>query len=187
MSPDVSRTLNALGLLAISLVLAGAFLDQFIMHELPCPLCLLQRAGFVGACIGLALNIKFGPSPLHYGLTILAAMAGAAVAMRQTLLHIAPGDAGFGAAILGLHLYTWAFVVFTLIILGCAGMLLFERQFDRSVRVAAIPTIGMVALAVAALMAFGNGASTVLECGGGLCPDNPTTYELLQKSAPPAR
>jgi len=62
-------------------------------------------------------------------------------------------------------------------------MLLFERQFDRSVRVAAVPAIGMVALALAALMAFGNAASTVLECGGGLCPDNPTTYELLQRPA----
>jgi len=30
------------------------------------------------------------------------------------------------------------------------------------------------------LLAFGNGISTVLECAGGLCPDNPTEYLLLK-------
>ena len=29
-------------------------------------------------------------------------------------------------------------------------------------------------------LALANGVSTVLECGAGLCPDNPVVYELLQ-------
>jgi disulfide bond formation protein DsbB len=33
--------LNALGLYAIALVLAAAFAAQLLLHELPCPLCLL--------------------------------------------------------------------------------------------------------------------------------------------------
>ncbi len=49
MTPSLSRTLNAVGLLAISAVLAVAFFDQLVFGDLPCPLCLLQRAGFVGA------------------------------------------------------------------------------------------------------------------------------------------
>jgi hypothetical protein len=32
-----------------------------------------------------------------------------------------------------------------------------------------------------ALLTLGNGVSTLLECGGGLCPDNPTDYLLLKK------
>jgi hypothetical protein len=28
---------------------------------------------------------------------------------------------------------------------------------------------------------LGNAVSTLLECGFGSCPDNPTGYELLQK------
>ena len=36
-------TLNALSLYAVAMVLAAAYAAQFILHELPCPLCLLQR------------------------------------------------------------------------------------------------------------------------------------------------
>ena len=47
MSEKLTATLNALALLAISIVLLFAFYAQFAYGELPCPLCLLQRAGFV--------------------------------------------------------------------------------------------------------------------------------------------
>ena len=47
-------TLNALSLYAVALVLTAAFAAQFMLHELPCPLCLLQRILFatlaVAAC-----------------------------------------------------------------------------------------------------------------------------------------
>ncbi|MBC7203505.1 MAG: disulfide bond formation protein B, partial [Pusillimonas sp.] len=38
------RFLNTLGLTGITFVLAFAFVWQFAYNELPCPLCLLQRA-----------------------------------------------------------------------------------------------------------------------------------------------
>ena len=37
MTPSIARTLNAVGLLAVSVVLIAAFLDQFLLGELPCP------------------------------------------------------------------------------------------------------------------------------------------------------
>ena len=37
---------------------------------------------------------------------------------RQVLLHILPGDPGYGGEVLGLHLYSWAFIVFATIIAG---------------------------------------------------------------------
>ena len=110
--------LNALALGLISLALVAAFADQLLLGELPCPLCLLQRAALIAAGLGFLLNLRFGIRPLHYGLAILAALTGAAVAMRQVLLHIAPGDPGFGHALFGLHLYTWAFMAFVGIIFG---------------------------------------------------------------------
>lgn len=180
MTPALSRNLNALGLLAISAVLAVAFFDQLVFGDLPCPLCLLQRAGFVGAGVGLALNVRFGPRPSHYAMTMLAAAVGCAVSMRQMLLHIAPGDAGYGDPLLGLHFYTWATIVFMAIILGCAVMLLFDGQFTFELPERAWSKLALAAVVVALLLALGNGVSTVLECAGGLCPDNPTTYQLLQ-------
>src|SRR5436190_17042819 len=107
MTRSLAMTLNALGLYGIALVLLVAFGAQLLLHELPCPLCLLQRNQFAMLAIGPILNIRFGPRPSHYGLTLLTAAAGAGFAMRQMLLHIMPGDPGYGSALLGYHYYTW--------------------------------------------------------------------------------
>lgn len=181
MTPDISKRLNALALLAISAVLAAAFYDQFMFGDLPCPLCILQRAGFVAVGIGLALNLRLGPRPSHYAMMILSAVAGGAISIRQILLHIVPGSGSYGNAVFGLHLYTWAFSLFALIVGGAAMMLLFDRQFaggetaEKKLSVWA----GLVVL-IFGLLAFGNGVSTAIECAGGLCPDNPTEYLLLK-------
>lgn len=189
MTTSLARTLNGFGLLALSLVLIAAFADQFLLGELPCPLCLLQRVGFVGAAVGLALNVKFGPRSSHYAVTILSACFGAAVSIRQILGHIVPGTGTYGSALVGLHYYTWALIVFAAIVIGCAIMLLFDRPLaaptagqgasPASTRRNAAATFGLAMLALAAFLALANGVSTVLECGGGLCPDNPMAYQLL--------
>src|SRR3954469_12774889 len=112
MTRSLAVALNALGLYAVALVLAGAFAAQLLLGELPCPLCLLQRLQFTVLAIGPILNIRFGPRPSHYAMSLLAAAAGAAFSTRQILLHILPGDAGYGSALLGLHYYSWALVGF---------------------------------------------------------------------------
>jgi len=163
MSPLVSMRLNAVGLLAISAILLAAFADQIFNHDLPCPLCILQRAGFVAAGMGLALNLRFGPRPSHYGIIIV------------------PGTGFYGDALLELHFYTWAFIVAVLVVIGGAVMLLFDRQFVSDPRFhARLTGFALISFALAGLLALGNGVSTVLECGGGLCPENPTGYLLLR-------
>lgn len=183
-APEISRLLNMLGLLAVCAVLLVAFYDQFVGGELPCPLCILQRAGFVGVGAGLALNLKFGPRPSHYAIVMLSAIAGDVVAVRQVLLHIVPGSGTFGAAFLGLHFYSWAALLFVVIVAGCALLLLFDRQFAPAPRLYRLGGLALLAFALIALLALGNGVSTVLECGGGLCPDDPVGYQLLEGEAP---
>ena len=129
---DLSRLLNALGLIAVDTLLVIAFVDQLWFRDLPCPICILQRAGFVAAGFGIALNLLFGPRPSHYGMTILGAAVGAAIAMRQILLHIVPDSGSYGNAVFGMHLYSWAFIGFVLMIIGSAVLLLDDRQFARS-------------------------------------------------------
>jgi uncharacterized membrane protein len=115
-------------------------------------------------------------------LALLTACAGAAVAARQILLHIMPGDPGYGSALLGYHFYTWAFIGFAAAIVLIAIVLLFDGQFHGDtaaqpvevfVRAAVWLIIGLTAL---------NVISTFVECGYSACPDNPTTYELLRPS-----
>jgi disulfide bond formation protein DsbB len=177
---DLSRLLNALGLIAVDTVLALAFVDQLWFRDLPCPLCILQRAAFFAAGFGLALNLIFGPRPSHYGLTILGAAVGAGISLRQMLTHIVPGSPGFGNAIFGMHLYTWAFIAFVLMIVGTAVLLLNDRQFGRpepwSSRLSLLP---LTAVAVFFALAVGNVVSTILICGAGFCPEAPGGYLIF--------
>ena len=180
MTAALAVTLNALGLYAVAFVLLAAFAAQLILYELPCPLCLLQRVQFALLAVGPILNIRFGPRPSHYAISLLAAAAGAAVSTRQILLHITPGDPGYGSALLGLHYYSWAFIGFAVAIVLIAVTLLFDRQF-RLVE-APVPISGFARTAVWLVIGLTalNVASTLLECGFGPCADNPVFYEWLK-------
>ncbi|MEW5423217.1 disulfide bond formation protein B [Amorphus sp. 3PC139-8] len=179
MTASLARPLNAIGLLAITCVLIAAFVEQILYGELPCPLCLLQRVGFVIVGAGLAMNLLCGLRPGHYGIMLLGAVIGGAIALRQVALHIVPGTGADGDPVLGLHLYTWAFVVFGLVVIGVGLMLLLDGQFSSSGR--AHGQLARIAVILFVVVALANGLSTVLECGSGYCPDNPTSYQLLDE------
>jgi disulfide bond formation protein DsbB len=182
MTRSLAVTLNALSLYAVALVLAAAFAAQLLLHELPCPLCLLQRIQFAVLAIGPILNVRFGPRPSHYALSLLAAVAGTAFSTRQVLLHIMPGDAGYGTALFGYHYYTWALTGFVTAIVLLAVILLFDRQFepDREPTVTP-PAYAAVAVWLVIGLTALNVASTLLECGFGACAENPVVYELLRR------
>jgi disulfide bond formation protein DsbB len=184
MTPARAIILNALGLYAIALVLIAAFAAQFILHELPCPLCLLQRILFAALAIGPILNVRFGPRASHYALSLFAAIAGAVASTRQVLLHIMPGDAGYGSALSGYHYYTWALIGFIAAIVLIAAVLLFDRQFgDEAMQPASADVFVQAAVWLVIAMAALNAISTLLECGFGACADNPVVYELLKHGA----
>ena len=172
--------MNVLALYAIAGVLLAAFVMQFWLSELPCPLCLLQRVFFCAIAAGPILNLRYGPRASHYALSILAALIGASVSARQILLHILPGDPGFGSAVFGYHYYTWAFVLFVSAIGLTALMLLFDRQFeDYEVP---LPSLGgTIAVWLVIGLVAANVLSTLAICGFAECPDNPVRYQLFQK------
>ena len=184
MTDTQAVTLNALALYGLALLLAAAFAAQLLLHELPCPLCLLQRILFALLAIGPILNVRFGPRPSHYALSLLTAVLGASVSTRQVLLHILPGDAGYGSALLGYHYYTWALIGFIAAIVLLAAMLLFDRQFDhRTASGAAARKFAQGAVWLVVGLTALNVLSTLLECGFAACADNPTVYELLKRAA----
>jgi len=176
------RNLNALGLLTLSGVLLYALWSQIIDNELPCPLCLLQRLGFVGVMAGLLLNLTFGPRPAHYGLANLAALFGMAAALRQTALHIVPASDVYGPPLFGLHFYVWAFIAFFIILFALSVISSFKAQYVKYT--AFVPfkqqnTLCRFALAITVGVVSLNVLSTFAECGPLACPDNPTGYWLF--------
>lgn len=174
-----SDLVNALALAGICGVLAMALFWQLAFHELPCPLCLLQRVGFVLVGIGILLNLRFGASPLHYGLILFSALAGAFAAGRQILLHIAPGDQGYGSPFLGMHFYTWAFIGFALVMLWTAAMLVLDRRTADTPRIRTHGALVWTVVWLFFALVAANLLSTLLECGLGACADNPVAYLLL--------
>ncbi len=186
LTAETSRTLNALGMLAVCLVLVLALYYQLALYELPCPLCLLQRVGFVAVGFGLGLNLLYGARPRNYALMLLAAVFGGSVSVRQILLHIVPGTGHYGSPVLGLHFYTWAGIAFFLVIIGTSIMLLSERQYQAAPPEETEQRFGGSVLAKSAFLlmlalAIVNAVSALLECGPGICADPPTSYELIDK------
>lgn len=170
--------LNALGLLVITFVLLMASVLQVVLNELPCPLCLLQRLGFMLVMFGFMLNVIYGPQQRHYGILIIGALFGAATALRQVSLHVIPGTPGFGSPVFGIHYYTWAFILFSLTIVGVAVLqLLWNKDWNNNDY--KMNRFGKFVCLVAIFAVVINVISTFIECGPYQCPDNPITYWLF--------
>ena len=125
--------LNFIGILGLSVALCVAFYLQFTMHEKPCALCILQRAGLLGVCFGMFLNLRFGPKPGHYGLSILCACVSGMISAKHILLWICPrstGLLGYGMPIGGMHLYTWAFVLGVASIICISLLMMIPNQYQ---------------------------------------------------------
>lgn len=178
---NLERIGNSIELFAIVVMLALTFYFQIVLHELPCPLCLLQRIGFLAVALGLLLNLRFGPQPSHYALVILSALFTAFVALRQIALHVVPGTGAYGSALFGFHLYTWVFFIAMLVIVATTLMLGINRPYQNTNHSNGHWRIMRHILFFAVtLLIISNLISVVLECGFTQCPDNPITYELLK-------
>lgn len=180
-------------ILGIVAVLGGALYYQFLEDEFPCPLCLLQRMAMILAAMGpmFILTGREGRTPRTstrsrfmrgYGMSIVAGLLGVAIASRQVLLHILPGDQGYGSAVLGWHLYTWAVVVFAVVILVSGVTLFFADLLIPSDiapnRSRATRTTGIVFGLVIAVNVF----ATLSESGlRWFVDDNPTEYRLVDE------
>ncbi len=175
----MERMVNALMIFALVVLLFMAFILQYVFNELPCPLCLLQRVGFIITGIGFMLNLRFGLRPSHYAITLLGALFTSFVALRQVALHILPGTGAYGSSLFGFHLYTWSFIISIGIVVFTAIILGLDIQYIESKKKPAVFTpILHVLFALLFILTLGNFVSTLIECGIGQCPDNPLHYLL---------
>jgi hypothetical protein len=73
-------------------------------------------------------EVKTSDFATGYGMSVVAAVGGASISIRQILLHIVPPDPGFGEPVLGMHLYTWALIVFVAVLVDSGLNLVFARE-----------------------------------------------------------
>ena len=173
-------------------VLLAAFVLQFGQGELPCPLCMLQRYGMLLSTLGpfwIILQANRGQLTSQgyqqgLGLAALGALLGVLVSIRQILLHILPGDPGYGSTMFLAHLYTWALITFFITLIAVAGLgILAPATMSEggtppvSVPLASRLTTGLFFLVIAAnafMIIFLEGFSWVL-------PDDPVDYHLIDQ------
>jgi len=177
---------------AYSVVMLSAFFIQFVMGEFPCPLCMLQRYGMILATLGalfVIMQARRGElTTARYaqglGMGLVGVLAGASVSVRQIALHILPGDPGYGEPFLRLHLYTWAFVTFAIVMIYIGVMLmLMPRGIPQA------PAAGTAARKVSTVIIWvfiGVIAANViaiifLEGFAAVLPDDPTSYNLIDQ------
>ncbi|ALL39849.1 disulfide bond formation protein B [Serratia marcescens] len=171
--------MNTLSLFGISAALSVAFYYQLALFDLPCPLCLLQRVGLILMGCGFLFNVRFGIKGAHYGIALFGCVVTGSIAARQMFLHILPGDAGYGSTFLGLHFYTWALLSSIIAVVAIAVMMMLGKDRQVAEETFTVSLWGKLAMLLFALVIAANLVSTVLECGGGQCVDNPTFYQLL--------
>ncbi|MGP9438241.1 disulfide bond formation protein B [Ewingella sp. AOP8-B2-18] len=176
---ELARELNTISLFVISAALLVAFYYQLALFDLPCPLCLLQRVGLILIGCGFLFNVRFGIKSAHYGIALIGCVVTGSISARQMFLHILPGDPGYGSPFLGLHFYTWALLSSIIAVVAIAVMMMLSKERPTTEETISLPLLGKISMVLFSLMIVANLISTVLECGGGQCADNPTFYLLL--------
>ncbi len=170
-------------------VLLGAFTIQFAQGEFPCPLCMLQRYGMILSTLGalwVIMQARRGElTPARYaqglGLGVLGAAAGALVSVRQILLHIKPGDPGYGSPVMGYHLYTWALITFYVVILFVAAVsILAPVGIPEAPEGKAALTVSSVVVWLFVILVAANVIAIIFLEGFALVlPDDPDSYNLI--------
>lgn len=163
------RSGNAVMILVLMGILTAAYYQQHFKQELPCPLCILQRAGMIGVAIGCLLNLRFGIRIAHYAFSLLSTLIGGAVAVRQICLHICPGFPIFGIPVYGLSLYTWSFITFCCVFFIIILFLFFYSPKDEK----KIPLnwLDKIAFLSVFILTVANCITTLDQCGVGFCQD----------------
>jgi disulfide bond formation protein DsbB len=165
-------------LAAIAAILTAAMVLQYAYGEIPCPLCLLQRAAMFGVCFGILRHFRDGMSDRNFGIAQVFALLLLVIAARQSLLDIVPrpGHAYIGSAVLGLHMPVWSVLIALALLLAFAvKMTVLGGDAPRAgaglARAARV--LGGYVLALCAV----NLASVVVQCGFGQC--HTMGYRLL--------
>ncbi len=91
-----SRWLYLIGALIIGALFGGALYLQYVLHQEPCPLCMIQRFAFVAMLvlfvIGALHNPKRTGARVYAALIGLFALFGVAVASRHIWIQHLPKD-----------------------------------------------------------------------------------------------
>jgi disulfide bond formation protein DsbB len=175
----LDRLLLLAMLIALAAVLTAAMVMQYVLGEIPCPLCLLQRYAMFGCCFGIIMRLRSVSSERGAGIGALFAIVLLVISVRQTLLDLFPrsGHTYVGSAVFGLHMPVWSVLIAVALLGGFAARL---ALFGAPRLAAPAPPSSRLARYLAlyvGLICAINFISVVIQCGAGEC--HTTGYALL--------
>lgn len=172
-------------LLFVIITVGSAMFMQYYWHELPCPLCLLQRLAFFGIGYGAMLQLNTKNPNIKYksiGIILIFILILEIVGVRQSLLDICPrpGHEWIGSAVLGLHLPIWSFLLGLLLTLGIAIDFMFLQSNNKSTldHYPKLYKFAKFLAVILILMLLENLISIYIQCDLGQC--HTFSYKLLQ-------
>ena len=169
-------------LAGLAAILTAAMVMQFASGEIPCPLCLLQRAAMFGCCFGLISQLRADNSERGSGMALISAVLLLVISVRQVLLDIypRPGHAYVGSAVFGLHLPVWSALIAMALLLGLSLRLaLFGGARSASSRESTLPRILVQPLVIYVVVICAiNFFSVLAQCGLSQC--HTSGYRLFQ-------
>jgi disulfide bond formation protein DsbB len=105
--------IDCAALFGVSFTLLEAFYYQLVLGELPCAFCNLIRVGFMIFGAGLLLNLRFGADAWNYVISAIGALIGSLISLLFMFAKAPSYTTPTGSAVLGLHMYSWTFIIFT--------------------------------------------------------------------------
>lgn len=179
-----THNLTVYFIIIASCIATNAFTLAFQLqyHDLPCPLCLLQRFGLLAVAYGATMALRTDGTARYVFVVVISSIFTLIVALRQLLLHIMPLDLGYGPTLFGLHYYTWtALLALAFIIIVAMAPLISTIDIKHYLSNKSIQRLKEFTYYFFILLCFINIVTTFLECGFTACPSNPTEYAKLSK------
>ena len=161
---NIVMTTAVLIILVVPVGMANLYLG-FVKGESPCLLCGHERLGMIIVGILGLFMVRYGVKIKYMVAVFLTGFW----FLYEGLRHVGisgQGDIGqgFGEAMFGLHTYTWAFVVYWVVILAMAVMMLFIRKdnllgkelLDSEIKIKEFSQYGKVVFVLSAFIVFTN-------------------------------
>lgn len=169
MKKNSIRIINALLAIILPCLVLFSIWHQFKHNEEMSAFYMTQRLAMLGVAVGALLNLRFGIHTAHYGISLLSSVLGGAIALRQIGMHFCPCFVPFGEAVLGMHLYTWAFIIFAASTFLIALLLFFYKQAGEKAATKKMGALEVFSIAIVLIVAAACAITTFQVCGLTTC------------------
>ncbi|MBY5920806.1 disulfide bond formation protein B [Ferrimonas balearica] len=104
----------------------ACFIFGFLMKDNPCAFCWQERTAMILVALTALYIVRYGLKPKYVGALVWLGIYGAWMASVHTSINLGSDiGQGFSVKIMGAHTYTWALLVFVVVLVVVAALMMF--------------------------------------------------------------